>query len=165
MQFSRSVRCQASSSGVFATRSQRPFSTPFEATATFPAAFRPHETTISLDLPPVRTWWVNWSPNGRTIVTVDWAGAVRLTDVATGRDLGPPFQIGENRFPYALFTPDGNDVVVTDDSGCVWIFPAAVEAWADHACVVANRSFTRAEWREFVPGRPYYEVCPAASGG
>jgi len=108
---------------------------------------------------------VNWSPNGRTIVTVDWAGAVRLTDVATGRDLGPPFQIGENRFPYALFTPDGNDVVVTDDSGRVWIFPAAVEAWADHACVVANRSFTRAEWREFFPGRPYYEVCPAASGG
>jgi hypothetical protein len=88
---------------------------------------------------------------------------LRLFDVATRREIGPPFQLANagdvNTFPYAAFTPDGRKVVLTDVTGRVWLFPATLEAWEDAACRVANRNFTRAEWRQFVSGRSYSRVC------
>jgi WD40 repeat protein len=32
-------------------------------------------------------------------------------------------------------------------------------SWERRACVVANRNLTRAEWQQYVPGRPYEKVC------
>jgi hypothetical protein len=34
-------------------------------------------------------------------------------------------------------------------------------SWRARACAVAGRALTRAEWDEFLPGRPYQDVCPA----
>ena len=106
---------------------------------------------------------VAWSPDGRTIAVTDWSNALRLFDVATRKEIGPPFQVqpanGANTFPYATFTPDGSKVVVTDDTGRVWLFPASLKAWASAACRVANRNFTKAEWRQLVGGRSYSKVC------
>ena len=65
---------------------------------------------------------------------------------------------------YAAFTPDGANVVVTNDTGQTLIFPATLRAWEDHAGAVANRNFTRAEWKQFLPGTPYRQVCPATRG-
>ena len=83
--------------------------------------------------------------------------------MATRKEIGPPFQMGNtqgfNTNPYAAFTPDGSKVVVTDDTGRVWLFPASLKAWEAAACRVANRNFTRAEWRQLVGGRSYSNVC------
>jgi WD40 repeat protein len=111
---------------------------------------------------------VAWSPDGRTIATVDWRGNVRLTDVATGQQIGVPFVAWNGpllstypptRWAVAQFTPDGLDLVVSDDSGRAWVFPLNLQAWEDRACQVANRSFTTSEWQQFVPDRPYESVC------
>jgi len=51
--------------------------------------------------------------------------------------------------------------VVTNDTGQTWIFPATLKAWEAHACAVANRNLTPAEWQEFVTGIPYRQLCPA----
>jgi WD40 repeat protein len=111
---------------------------------------------------------VSWSPDGRTIATVDWPGNVRLTDVATGQQIGVPFVAWNgpllNTFPptrwaVAQFTPDGRDLVVSDDTGRAWVFPVTLQAWEDRACQVANRSITASEWQQFLPDRPYQAVC------
>ena len=41
--------------------------------------------------------------------------------------------------------------------GAVW--PATARAWAEHACRVAGRNFTREEWSRFVTGRSYERTC------
>ena len=33
------------------------------------------------------------------------------------------------------------------------------ESWARRACTLANRTLTREEWEEFLPGRPYEPAC------
>ena len=32
--------------------------------------------------------------------------------------------------------------------------------WSAHACRVAHRNLTRAEWRDLLPERAYRRVCP-----
>jgi len=77
-------------------------------------------------------------------------------------EIGPPFQFAmgqPNLNPYAAFTPDGKDVIVSDDTGRTWVVPVTLGAWAATACRVAGRNLTHAEWKECLPGRPYRRFC------
>ena len=56
------------------------------------------------------------------------------------------------------------NVVVSDDKGRVWMFPVSDAGWEQHAGAVANRAFTSTEWSQFLPGLPYQQTCPVASG-
>jgi WD40 repeat protein len=105
---------------------------------------------------------VAWSPDGKTIALTDWNNTLRLYDVATRRENGPPFQLasGQNQNPYAVFTPDGTRVVVSDDTARTWVVPVTLRAWEAAACRIANRNLTPLEWNEFLPGRPYRRLCP-----
>jgi WD40 repeat protein/class 3 adenylate cyclase len=108
---------------------------------------------------------VAWSPDGQTIALTDESDTLRLFDVASRREIGPPFQLvaGQpNRNPYAVYSPDGTKVVVSDDTGRTWVVPVTLRAWEAAACRIANRNLTRAEWNEFLPGRTYQPFCPVA---
>lgn len=105
---------------------------------------------------------VAWSPDGKTLALADQSNTLRLFDVATRREIGPPFQLGaagQNDNPYAAFTPDGTRLVVSNDTGRTWVVPVTLRAWEAAACRIADRNFTRAEWQEFLPGRPYQRFC------
>ena len=106
---------------------------------------------------------VSWSPDGRTIALTDWSNTLRLFDVATRTEIGSPFQllVGQpTADPYAAYTPDGKNVIVSDIYGQTWVAPVTLPAWEAEACRVAGRNLTRAEWNEFLPGRPYRRFCP-----
>ena len=59
----------------------------------------------------------------------------------------------------ARFTPDGRQLFVLRDSGDAERWDVDPDAWSEHACRVAGRELTRAEWSEFVPGHDYRRVC------
>lgn len=106
---------------------------------------------------------VAWSPDGRTLALTDGSNTLRLFDVASRREIGPPFQLAsgpDNQYPYAAFTPNGTRVVVSDDTGRTWVVPVTLRAWEAAACRIANRNLTPLEWNEFLPGRPYQRLCP-----
>jgi WD40 repeat protein/class 3 adenylate cyclase len=106
---------------------------------------------------------VAWSPDGRTLALTDGSNTLRLFEVATRREIGPPFELApgqDNRNPYVSFTPDGTSAVASDDTGRTWVVPVTLQAWEAAACRIANRNLTRAEWREFLPGRHYRRLCP-----
>jgi len=63
------------------------------------------------------------------------------------------------RWASAAFTPDGGELVTLYANGRGTLWPGTVRAWADHACSVAGRNFTREEWSRFVGGRSYTSVC------
>jgi WD40 repeat protein len=105
---------------------------------------------------------VAWSPDGKTLALTDQSETLRLFDVATRREIGPPFQLGAsqaNTNVFAEYAPDGRSVVVSDDTGKTWVVPVTLSAWEATACRIANRNLTRAEWNEFLPGRSYRRFC------
>jgi WD40 repeat protein len=108
--------------------------------------------------------WLNsldFDPTGRLLVTGGTDGTTRLIDVDSRVLIGSPLPGVDNTLENAALTP-GRQVFVVylDGSGFVWDVDPRV--WKRHACTVAGRDLTRAEWAEFLPDRDYRPVCSAA---
>jgi hypothetical protein len=61
----------------------------------------------------------------------------------------------------AGFIDGGRQLVVLHSrGGFAWDLRPAV--WERHACAVAGRTLTRAEWEDVLPDRPYAPACAPA---
>jgi WD40 repeat protein len=133
--------------------------------------------TGGLDDPLVRVWDVrtrkliseldqgsataltlDFSPDGQTLAVSGFEPVASLWDVATGVRIGPTLTAGSRRAEIGL-SPDGRRLLLThaDGRGAVW--DVDPKSWARRACTLANRTLTREEWEEFLPGRPYEPAC------
>jgi WD40 repeat protein/tRNA A-37 threonylcarbamoyl transferase component Bud32 len=103
---------------------------------------------------------LEFSADGRLLAVSGVEGAASLWDVATGKRIGPRLIAGSRKSLLDL-SPDGHRLLITseDGQGAAWdIDPAS---WEQRACALANRTLTREEWEEFLPGRPYEPACAA----
>jgi WD40 repeat protein/DNA-binding SARP family transcriptional activator len=98
------------------------------------------------------------SRDGRTLATaVD--GTVRLWDIASQQAVGAPLPGLPNRNVVSFFSPDGSRLFAGYDTGRAYRWDIRPESLARHACKVAGRRLTRAEWAEFLPTRDYAPAC------
>jgi WD40 repeat protein len=58
------------------------------------------------------------------------------------------------------FSPDGRLLVEAQSDGVLIVRYATLTQWQAQACAIANRNFTRAEWRQIFDTDPYQKVCP-----
>jgi WD40 repeat protein/class 3 adenylate cyclase/tRNA A-37 threonylcarbamoyl transferase component Bud32 len=99
-----------------------------------------------------------FSPDGRTLATSGSEVGVTLWDVESHRSLGTlPGQLGQIS---SRFTPDGRRLFVLGELGAAQRWEVSPDAWSRHACRVAGRELTRAEWEELVPDQDYRPICP-----
>jgi WD40 repeat protein len=114
------------------------------------AAFQAHTGFIST---------VDVSPDGRRFVTAATDGQVRLCDRDTLRPIGAPLPGPQEVNAVAYFSPDGAYVYAVFANGRGYRWDVRPVAWARHACAVAGRRLTRAEWDAVLPERPFAPAC------
>ena len=51
-------------------------------------------------------------------------------------------------------------VMIVDDTGVILEWDPRPDAWETHACKVAGRNLTKAEWAQLFPGQAYRVTCP-----
>jgi WD40 repeat protein/DNA-binding SARP family transcriptional activator len=99
------------------------------------------------------------SPDGRTLATGSDTGIVRLWDIEAEQAIGAPLPGVPSRAVVPSFTPDGGRLIASYDTGRAYLWDIRPQSLARHACSVAGRRLTRAEWAEFLPGRDYDPAC------
>jgi WD40 repeat protein len=102
---------------------------------------------------------LEFSPDGRTLLTSGCDGSARLYDASSRQEIGSPLQGPGNESNSAVFSPDGRRVFVAYRGGLGFVWNVTLGAWREHACTVAGRNLTRAEWERYLPERPYELVC------
>jgi WD40 repeat protein len=101
---------------------------------------------------------LEFSPDGRTLAVSGFEPVASLWDVATGTQIGPQLSAGDRRTMIDL-SPDGRQLLETHGNGQGAVWDIDPESWKRRACDLANRTLTREEWEEFLPGRPYEPAC------
>jgi len=101
---------------------------------------------------------LEFSPDGRTLAVSGFEPVASLWDVATGIQVGPQLTAGDRRTMIDL-SPDGRQLLETHGNGEGAVWDVDPDSWARRACALANRTLTRKEWEEFLPGRPYEPAC------
>ena len=104
-------------------------------------------------------WALEFSPDGSVLAISGGDPYASLWDVATGDADRPEARRVGSREAMIDLSPDGRRLLMThgDGKGAVW--DVDPESWARRACTLANRTLTREEWEEFLPGRPYEPAC------
>jgi WD40 repeat protein len=101
---------------------------------------------------------LEFTPDGRTLAISGFEPVASLWDVATGIQIGPQLTAGDRRTMIDL-SPDGRLLLETHGNGEGAVWDVDPESWHRRACALANRTLTRTEWEEFLPGRAYEPAC------
>jgi WD40 repeat protein len=101
-----------------------------------------------------------FAPDGATFVTSGADGEVGLWNGKTGAPLGSVLPGRPEVYVQARFLPDGHTVLMSSMDGTVSTWDTRPEQWVRHACEIAGRNLTQAEWLEVLPDRPYRATCP-----
>jgi WD40 repeat protein/tRNA A-37 threonylcarbamoyl transferase component Bud32 len=119
---------------------------------------RTEELVHELDQGGNGAFTLEFSPDGRTLAVSGFEAVASLWDVATGTQIGPQLTAGDRRTMLDL-SPNGRLLLETHGNGQGAIWDVDPESWERRACALANRTLTREEWEEFLPGRPYEPAC------
>jgi WD40 repeat protein/DNA-binding SARP family transcriptional activator len=100
---------------------------------------------------------ISFDPARRWLMTTSGDGGIRIWDLSDDKLIGVP--LPGSGFGWGTFFPAGNHVVVVYPSGSGIVWNVDPASWSAAACRVARGNLTRAEWRDFLPHRPYRLVC------
>jgi WD40 repeat protein/DNA-binding SARP family transcriptional activator len=103
--------------------------------------------------------WESMSPDDSTLATGSPEGTIRLWDVASRQPLGAPLPGIPNRSVVPQFTPDGAYLFAITNAGRGYRWDVRWPSLVRHACAVAGRPLTRAEWDQALPSRGYAPAC------
>jgi DNA-binding SARP family transcriptional activator/WD40 repeat protein len=102
---------------------------------------------------------VTISRDDSTLLTSSFDGTVRLWDIDSEQAVGAPLPGLPGHGVAGILTPDGNTVIAGYDTGQAYRWDIRPQSLVRQACQIAGRTLTRAEWDEFLPGRPYKPAC------
>ena len=97
---------------------------------------------------------VAFDPLGRRFAVTGYGdGTVKVWFTASLQQEGPRLAADPGATAAAAFEAAGNTLLVVDDRGGAFAWPASPAAWEQRACSVAGRNLTRADGGSSWPGR------------
>ena len=105
--------------------------------------------------------WVKtlaFTSDDSVLVAAGTDGTVRLIDPVEPQQLGATLPGGE-RDSIAVVAPDDRIFVDYEDSGRGYVWDISLDSLKAHACTLAGRTLTQAEWNQYLPGRPNQPAC------
>lgn len=105
---------------------------------------------------------LTWDHAGERFAAVGLNGQLTVWDGRSRTQLAS-IQLDRGFIAYAGFTADDSTLVTLTRAGRIVEWELALPAVIAHACAVAGRDLTRAEWEQYLPDRPYERTCPSAS--
>jgi WD40 repeat protein len=128
--------------------------------------------TLQPPYPPVGVAFV---ARGAWLATAEVANAdlpddlsrVDLWDAVTLQPIGDPIKVRGDAGLLATDRPGGYRFASgsTSPLGTPMVWDVDPAHWDAMACRIAGRNLTRAEWAQYVPGRPYQGTCPTRPAG
>ncbi|KND41655.1 nSTAND1 domain-containing NTPase [Streptomyces stelliscabiei] len=101
-----------------------------------------------------------FSPDGGTLAVGGNAGTVQLWDIATQQPLGPSVPTSGESIDTLAFSPDSTMLYAGGNYVPLQRYVVDPDQAVSLVCSRAgNRELTRAQWRTYVPDRPYRRVC------
>ncbi len=102
-----------------------------------------------------------FSPDGSTLAVGGDSGTVQLWDIATQQPLGPSLPTPGESVDTLAFSPDSTMLYAGGKHAPLQRYVVDPDRAASLVCSRAgNAELTRAQWRTYVPDRPYRRVCP-----
>ncbi|SPF04837.1 nSTAND1 domain-containing NTPase [Streptomyces sp. MA5143a] len=102
-----------------------------------------------------------FSPDGDTLAVGGDAGTLQLWDIATRQPLGPPQPTPGGSIDTLAFSPDSTLLYAGGKHVPLQRYVVDPDRAVSLVCARSgNRELTRAQWRTYVPDRPYRRVCP-----
>ncbi|GAA0297693.1 hypothetical protein GCM10009540_16100 [Streptomyces turgidiscabies] len=102
-----------------------------------------------------------FSPDGRTLAVGGNAGTVQLWDIATQQPLGPSLPTPGESIDTLAFSPDSTMLYAGGEHVALQRYVVDPDRAVSLVCSRAgNTELARAQWRTYVPDRPYQQVCP-----
>jgi hypothetical protein len=92
-------------------------------------------------------------------MTTNGNGRIQLWDISSGEPIGAPLP-GANTEGWGTFFPNGKQLIAVFGSGTGVVWNVDPTRWSAQACQIAKGNLTPAEWRAYLPNRPYTKTCP-----